>query len=237
LARSAADILLLAPAIAELPRARSIARAALLDDVVAECAPAVRRAARAAAAALSGSAVAVEPCPGLAAIEAADRHALIVLQGESARVHRAYVDEPSLAPPLRRRLGKGLDISDAELAESISTRARLAADFEEQALGANEAAILPMMAILTPDAAECDPGSSRFSPRTVYALSRFTRFVNLLGLPAVALPAGFDDAGMPVGVQLVGRAGSDLALLGLARDLQAGTDWHGRVPDAVSHVL
>jgi aspartyl-tRNA(Asn)/glutamyl-tRNA(Gln) amidotransferase subunit A len=110
-------------------------------------------------------------------------------------------------------------------------------DFEEQVLAGNDVAVLPVMGILTPSAAECDPASERFSPRTLYALSRFTRFVNMLGFPAVALPAGFDDRGLPIGVQIVGRSGCDLALLELVRHVQSKTDWHGRIPTAIAHLV
>jgi hypothetical protein len=139
-----------------------------------------------------------------------------------------------VAPVLRRRLAKGLEIADAVLAESVGARQRLVHDFEEQVLAGNDVAVLPVMAILTPSAAECDPASERFSPRTLYALSRFTRFVNMLGFPAVALPAGFDDRGLPIGVQIVGRSGCDLALLELVRHVQSKTDWHGRIPTAIA---
>jgi aspartyl-tRNA(Asn)/glutamyl-tRNA(Gln) amidotransferase subunit A len=162
---------------------------------------------------------------------------LIVMQGESARVHRARLADASLAPTLRRRLAKGLDIADAALAESVHARAKLANDFGQHVLAGNDVAVLPVMAIPTPSAAECDPNSERFSPRTLYALSRFTRFVNMLGFPAVALPAGFDERGMPVAVQIVGRAGSDRALLELVRQLQSTTDWHGRVPAAIGQLV
>ncbi len=40
--------------------------------------------------------------------------------------------------------------------------------------------------------------------------------VNMLGLCAIAIPAGLDDHGMPVGLQLVARAGDDESLLGVA---------------------
>jgi allophanate hydrolase len=51
-------------------------------------------------------------------------------------------------------------------------------------------------------------------------LGYYTNFVNLLDLAAVAVPAGFRSDGIPFGVSLVGRAGSDYELLGLADRVQ-----------------
>jgi allophanate hydrolase len=51
-------------------------------------------------------------------------------------------------------------------------------------------------------------------------LGYYTNFVNLLDLAAVAVPAGFRNDGIPFGVTLVGRAGSDDELLGLADSVQ-----------------
>jgi allophanate hydrolase len=51
-------------------------------------------------------------------------------------------------------------------------------------------------------------------------LGYYTNFVNLLDLAAVAVPAGFRDDGIPFGVSLVGRPGSDRELLGLAGSVQ-----------------
>ena len=237
LARGASDMMPLAGVMAELPSSRPMLRAAVLEDVAAESDPAIRRALADAVAALAGTGVAIENRPALPAVEAIDRHAMIVMQAESAREHRAHIGGAAVAPVLRRRLAKGWEIADAVLAESVGGRQRLVRDFEEQVLAGNDVAVLPVMAILTPTAAECDPASERFSPRTLYALSRFTRFVNMLGFPAVALPAGFDDRGMPIGVQIVGRSGCDLALLELVRHVQSKTDWHGRIPTAIAHLV
>ncbi len=46
-----------------------------------------------------------------------------------------------------------------------------------------------------------------------------SRVVSLLGLPALAVPAGLDAHGRPAGVQLVGRAGSEHELLAVAARL------------------
>jgi aspartyl-tRNA(Asn)/glutamyl-tRNA(Gln) amidotransferase subunit A len=237
LARSASDMMPLVGVMAELPSSQPVTCAAVLRDIVAESDPVIRRVVAAVVAALAGAGVTIENRPALAAVEAVDRHAMIVMQGESARVHRARIEDAAIAPVLRRRLAKGLEIADAALAESVSARQRLVHDFEEQVLAGNDVVVLPVMAILTPTAAECDPACENFSPRTLYALSRFTRFVNMLGFPAVAMPGGFDDRGLPIGVQIVGRTGCDLALLELVRHVQSKTDWHARIPTAIAHLV
>jgi amidase len=51
---------------------------------------------------------------------------------------------------------------------------------------------------------------------------------SLLGLPVVAIPAGFGAAGLPGGMQLIGRKGDDGKLLRLAEAWHRATDWPGR---------
>jgi aspartyl-tRNA(Asn)/glutamyl-tRNA(Gln) amidotransferase subunit A len=239
LARSARDLMLLAPFLGGPSTAAGAARRAIVpDDVLAECDPAIRRCLADAVAAIEAAGVAVERRSALLPVlEAIDRHALIVMQGESARHHRSLLDGDALAPVLRKRLAKGLQITDEVLAGSVTARPRLVRQFEAEMLSEPGVVVLPVMPIMTPRADRCDPASERFSARTLYALSRWTRFVNMLGVPAVAMPAGFDDHRMPVGVQIVGRAGADLALLDLVRNVQAITSWHARVPDAVAHLM
>jgi aspartyl-tRNA(Asn)/glutamyl-tRNA(Gln) amidotransferase subunit A len=166
--------------------------------------------------------------------EEADRYTLLVLQAEAAREQRSRIDDPTIDAMTRKRLGKGLSIGESELAVALAARDKLRDHFISTCLGEAGIAVLPVMPIRTPHVSEVDPASVRFSARTLYALSRFTRFVNYLGLPALALPAGFDASGMPVGLQLVGRPGSEAALLRIGAKLQERTDWHGRVPAAIA---
>jgi aspartyl-tRNA(Asn)/glutamyl-tRNA(Gln) amidotransferase subunit A len=60
---------------------------------------------------------------------------------------------------------------------------------------------------------------------------RFTAPWNLLGLPAVVVPCGFSAEGLPVSIQIVGRAFDDATVLRLARAYERVTDWHTRRPD------
>lgn len=53
---------------------------------------------------------------------------------------------------------------------------------------------------------------------------------SLLGLPALAVPAGFGPQGLPMGLQLIGRHGDDLGLLQLAQAWHQATDWPNRRP-------
>jgi len=204
----------------------------VLEDAFEASDPEIAQICRDAVAILAESGMTIDARPGFP--EQADQNALLVLQAEAVREHRGRLDDPHIDATLRRRLGKGLAISDEELSRALAAREELRNRFASQFLGEADVALLPVMPIRTLGLDEVDPRSMRFNPRLLYALSRFTRFANYLGLPALAVPAGFDGSGMPVGLQIVGRAGSDAALIDLGVRMQRRTDWHGRVPTAIA---
>lgn len=54
--------------------------------------------------------------------------------------------------------------------------------------------------------------------------------VSLIGLPCLALPAGFGTNGLPMGIQLFGPTGADTAILAMGQAYHRATDWPGRRP-------
>jgi aspartyl-tRNA(Asn)/glutamyl-tRNA(Gln) amidotransferase subunit A len=73
-------------------------------------------------------------------------------------------------------------------------------------------------------------GAKTSDPVQMYLGDIFTIPAPLAGLPALSVPCGFDDAGLPVGLQLMGPHFSETRLLGAAHRYQQATDWHRRVP-------
>lgn len=67
-------------------------------------------------------------------------------------------------------------------------------------------------------------------PLAMYLADIYTVSVNLSGLPAVALPCGFGSNGMPVGMQLIGKAFSEEVLVNAAVGYQNNTDYHKKSP-------
>jgi aspartyl-tRNA(Asn)/glutamyl-tRNA(Gln) amidotransferase subunit A len=53
---------------------------------------------------------------------------------------------------------------------------------------------------------------------------------NLVGVPAISVPNGFGQEGLPTGIQFIGAAWSELTLVELADKYQRVTDWHKRRP-------
>lgn len=215
----------------------SIALVTVIVDCFDAAEPPVRRACFECVDAIEAGGMRIERRTALAEIDAIGAHTLIVLQAEAARVHRLRIDDPDTPAVLRKRLGKGLAIDEATLATTLSAREGLRHDFMARVFGAADAIALPVMPMGVPRAVETDPVSDEFSAATLYALSRFTRFVNLLGFPAVAIPAGFDDRKLPVALQIVGRPHSDSALIALAQAVQDRSDWHARVPTAIAEAV
>lgn len=72
-------------------------------------------------------------------------------------------------------------------------------------------------------------------PVAMYLGDIYTIAVNLAGLPAISAPVGFDHAGLPVGLQLIGNYWSEARLLSLVHQYQQSTDWHTQYAPAAQH--
>lgn len=91
--------------------------------------------------------------------------------------------------------------------------------------------------IIAPTTAQPPPLTHEFDRRGWAATERsairycpLTWPWNLLGWPAINVPAGFTSDGLPIGVQLMGPAHSEPLLISLAAELEALNDWAARQP-------
>ena len=87
-------------------------------------------------------------------------------------------------------------------------------------------------ALLTPVTPNTAPklGESFADPMKMYLSDLYTVPANLAGLPALSMPCGVDEQGLPVGAQLMGPRFGEPMLLNTAHAYQQETDYHKRVP-------
>lgn len=119
---------------------------------------------------------------------------------------------------VRLEIGRFLRAADYVKAQRLRrhlTRQLLAA------LDGVDALVLPTLLSTAPpsDAASVDVGGTTLPVHT--ALTRCTAPFNLAGLPALTLPCGDDSDGLPAAVQIVGRPGEDVAVLGIGAAVEA----------------
>lgn len=73
-------------------------------------------------------------------------------------------------------------------------------------------------------------------PALLAAMMNFTGPFDLTGFPAISLPCGFTDDGLPVGMQLVARPYAEARLLAAAHAYEQAHDWHRRLPTVVTEL-
>ncbi len=72
-------------------------------------------------------------------------------------------------------------------------------------------------------------GEKTDDPLQMYLSDVCTIPVNIAGLPAISIPAGFAD-GLPIGMQIIGKPFSEETILKIAYAYEQATDWHKRKP-------
>jgi aspartyl-tRNA(Asn)/glutamyl-tRNA(Gln) amidotransferase subunit A len=155
----------------------------------------------------------------------------IVLAVEAAAFHKRWMIErpQDYGPQVLMRLQNGLAVPAVTYVEAMRWRgAALAA--HGQATAAVDAVIAPASPVPGPTIAESDVGGGPNAPALLQRLTLFTRPVNYLGLPSLTLPSGFTRAGLPIGMQLIGRSFDEATLLTMGAAFQRATDHHARCP-------
>jgi aspartyl-tRNA(Asn)/glutamyl-tRNA(Gln) amidotransferase subunit A len=79
-------------------------------------------------------------------------------------------------------------------------------------------------------------GEKTEDPLQMYLADIFTVSVNLVGLPGISIPCGFDrtgDAPLPLGLQLVGRMFDEATILRVADAYERATAWSNEVPSVL----
>ena len=134
-----------------------------------------------------------------------------------------------LLEPLTRWL---IDEGRRHSAQQLAVALRGFADFERSVI----AQFAPFDAVLTPALAQSprplgwyssDP-ERNFEQQVQF--TPFTSFVNVSGLPAIALPVTESSLGLPVGVQFIGRPGGEHTLVSLAAQFERDGAWGDRHP-------
>ena len=111
---------------------------------------------------------------------------------------------------------------DAYYLKALKVRRRIADDFT--------AAFGKVDALLTPTApsAAFGLGENSADPVAMYLNDIFTVTVNLAGLPAMSLPGGLDAQGLPLGLQLIGRALDEGTLFSLGGAVEKAANFRAR---------
>ncbi|MEO0509581.1 MAG: Asp-tRNA(Asn)/Glu-tRNA(Gln) amidotransferase subunit GatA [Verrucomicrobiota bacterium] len=100
-------------------------------------------------------------------------------------------------------------------------------------LGDFEKAFDQVDAILTPTSPTpaFKRGERSDDPLAMYLSDIYTISVNLAGLPAISVPSGFTESGLPIGLQVIGKAFGEADMFAVAHAFEQAHDYHRQTPN------
>lgn len=148
----------------------------------------------------------------------------LLMAGEGWRIWRARIETlgAEMDPWIVRRFEAGRDISDEALAEAHLRRSADQDAFHAW-LSGYDGLVSPTCPIPAPPMEAVD--------ETISPLSRLTRAANYLDLPGISVPCGLTAAGLPVGLQILGRPRDEAAVVALGAAFERVSGWNARTPD------
>ncbi|MDN3986771.1 amidase [Zwartia vadi] len=142
----------------------------------------------------------------------------VISKVEAAAVHGQWMrkNPQAYSQAVFTRTETGLHIPAVRYMESLIFRLDILESFIREQLHDIDLLICPTIPIPTPLRSEIDLERPEVTLNTVVSLTRLTRPFNYLGLPALTMPIGRDQHGMPVGAQVIGRPLAEARILSFA---------------------
>ena len=159
----------------------------------------------------------------------------LVMKCEGAANHLPWkrAQDDDYSDEVGKRLQAGFFISATDYINALQYRAHALRTFADAVFGACDALLTPVLPMPTPTLADTAYRDGPAYLSMVVGLTRNTRVVNFLGLPALSVTCGFTPDGMPTSFQLIGRPFAEALLFRLGHQYQRETDWHRRWPAAL----
>jgi aspartyl-tRNA(Asn)/glutamyl-tRNA(Gln) amidotransferase subunit A len=159
---------------------------------------------------------------------------LTIIRAEGAAYHAGWLSTriEDYSPFVRSRLEAGLGVTGVDYAEAQHLRRQLVRDFEILFEDVDLFAT-PMCGMTAPALGQEQVEIDGQDVSVVAAITRFTRLFNLTGLPAISLPCGLGEDGLPIGLQLAGASFDETTLLRAAHAYEQATPWHRQRPPMI----
>jgi aspartyl-tRNA(Asn)/glutamyl-tRNA(Gln) amidotransferase subunit A len=156
----------------------------------------------------------------------------IVISAEFCALHDDWLRNrhDEYAPLVRARMKQGYAFSAVDYLKAVQVRPRIVKAFVDDVFGTADAMLTPVLRFPVPKLTEMDVGDGECMNEVLGSLNHCTWPINYLGLPGLAVPAGFSKSGLPVGFQLVGRPFAEAMLFRIAGAYERESRWPDRVP-------
>ena len=180
-----------------------------------------------------GASLASVPMPALLDTVSAIHPLVMKAEGSANHLPWKRAQDEDYSGEVGKRLQAGFFIPATDYINALQYRGHALQVFADAVFGKCDALLTPVLPMPTPTLAETAYRDGPAYLKMVVGLTRNTRVVNFLGLPALSVTCGFTPEGMPTSFQLIGRPFAEALLFRLGHQYQRETDWHRRLPAAL----
>ena len=165
-------------------------------------------------------------------LEAVNAAGALTTACEGAAAHRPWMETrlDEYSPQVRARLMSGLAVPGIAYIDAQRIRAAMLARFNAEVFGKVDALLAPTLNTPIPTIAEGDVADGPLMPAFLGRMTRLSRPFNAMGLPSLSVPMRFDRNGLPLGLQIAGRAFDEATLFALGAAFEREVPFFNQAP-------